>query len=100
MVYSVRMADGSLVNVATEQTEIAVGDCVVIEQAGDSANIRRASQAVCAPESADAMKDADVVDELQDNAAECSEAKQELVDASTDAEMDRAVRKIQILCYD
>ena len=98
-IYVVSMPDGSSVSVATEQTEINVGDCVTIEQAGNTTNIRRAAQTACAPESASVMQDPDVVEELEDNAAECDEAKQELINASDDADMDRAIRKIEILCY-
>lgn len=100
MLYSVRMPDDSHVSIATEQTGIAVGDCVTIEQSGNSANIRRAAQAACEPESADVMNDPDVRDELEDDARECAAAKQELVDAETDEAMDRATRKIEILCYE
>ena len=45
------------------------------------------------------MADADIQAEFQEEAAECSAAKDALVAAETDEQIDRAVRKIQILCY-
>ncbi len=40
-----------------------------------------------------------MIEEMQEEAAECSAAKEELVDGETDEAMDRAVRKIQVLCF-
>lgn len=98
--YTVTTNEGTMVQIATEQTEIRVDDCVFVEQSGNTANIRRAPATACEPETQDILDDADVVAELQEEASECAAAKQELVDASDDAAMDRAVRKIQLLCYD
>ena len=52
------------------------------------------------PESQELLKEPAMVEEMQEEAAECAAAKQALVDADGDAELDRAVRKVQILCYD
>jgi hypothetical protein len=38
--------------------------------------------------------------ELRNDARECAEAKQQLVDANTAADVDLAMRKVQILCDD
>jgi len=46
------------------------------------------------------LLEADMIEELQEEANECAAAKQELVDADTDEAVDRAVRKVQLLCYD
>ncbi len=45
------------------------------------------------------MNEPDIQADLQEEAAECTVAKQGLIDAETDEQMDFAVRKIQILCY-
>jgi len=45
------------------------------------------------------MNEPDIQAELQEEAAECTVAKQGLIDAETDAQMELAVRKIQVLCY-
>jgi len=73
-----------------------MGDCVMVEETSQGANIRRADPAVCMPESKDAV--ADLEDEFKEEAAECAEAKQELSAAKTDAEVDRALMKVDILC--
>lgn len=37
MEYTVKVTDGSIVKVVTDQTQIHKGDCVAVEQAGDNA---------------------------------------------------------------
>lgn len=98
MAYTVRGVDGGSVRIVTDQTEVRVGDCVTVEEAGQTANIRRASQTLCDPASAKAREA--VRPELQEEAAECAQAKQELVNASTVEAVDVAKRKVDILCSD
>ena len=95
MMYTVETAGGAI-KVVTDQTEIHMGDCVMVEETSQGANIRRADPAVCMPESKEAA--ADLQDEFQEEAAECAAAKTELAAAKTDAELDRALMKIDILC--
>ena len=95
MMYTVETAGGAI-KVVTDQTEIHMGDCVMVEETSQGANIRRADPAVCMQGSKDAV--ADLQDEFQEEAAECAAAKQELAAAKTDAEVDRALMKIDILC--
>lgn len=99
-VYSVTTNEGTIIQIATEQTEIRVDDCVFVEEAGGTANIRRAPATACEPESRQVMQDAAIIEEMQEEANECAAAKQELVDADSDAAVDRAVRKVKLLCYD
>lgn len=98
--YTVMIGDGSTVQIATEQTEIRVDDCVYVEQSGNSANIRRAPATACAPAAQEVMQDPAIQAEMQEEAAECVAAKQELIDAETDEATDRAVMKVKLLCYD
>lgn len=94
--YTVATSSGEIV-IISDQTEIEVDDCVVVENPGTgSANIRRASPTLCLPESAEVA--ASLSDEMREEAEECVAAKQELVAAETDAGVDRALRKISILC--
>ena len=58
------------------------------------------SQTACQPESKSVMQDPAIQEEMQEEAAECTTAKKELAAAKTDAEVDRALRKISILCDD
>jgi hypothetical protein len=95
MMYTVETAGGSI-KVVTDQTEIHMGDCVVVEVANDRANVRRVSAEVCDPAAADVVKELD--QEFQEEAQECAMARTELAAAKTDAEFDRALMKIDILC--
>ena len=99
-IYTVTTSDGTMIQVATEQTEIRIGDCVFVEQAGGGTNIRRAPATACEPETQEVLKDKDVAAELQEDASHCFAARQELADAEDDAAFDRAVRKVKLLCYD
>ena len=99
-VYTVTTNEGTMIQIATEQTEIRVDDCVFVEEAGGTANIRRAPATACDPASQQVMKDAAIIEEMQEEANECAAAKQELVDAESDDAIDRAVRKVKLLCYD
>jgi outer membrane lipoprotein SlyB len=96
--YTVRTGQGSMVSIVSDQKEVRVGDCVVIEESGSTANIRRVSPTMCEPASAKAV--AEIQPELQNDAAECVAAKQQLVDAKSANEVDLAMRKVQILCND
>ncbi len=98
--YSVTTNEGTVIQVATEQTEIQMGDCVFIEQRGGSTNIRRAPDSACEPESEAVLADEDVSNVLEQDAASCFAARQELAVAEDDAAFDRAVRKVKLLCYD
>lgn len=94
--YEVQTQSGIVV-IISDQTEIQVDDCVLIENPGtNNANIRRVAPTFCDPESADVV--AELQDELQEEAQECVAAKQELSAADTDEAVDRALRKISILC--
>jgi len=95
MMYTVETA-GSAIKVVTDQTEIHMGDCVMVEETSQGANIRRADPAVCAPAAAEVVSD--LQEEFQEEAAECAAAKAELSQAKTDAELDRALMKVDILC--
>lgn len=99
-IYTVTTNEGTAIQIATEQTELRADDCVFVEESGGTANIRRAPATACEAESQDVMNDPAIIEEMQEEATECVAAKQELVDADSDALVDRAVRKIQLLCYD
>ena len=97
MLYTVNTGNSSI-QVVTDQTEIHLDDCVVVEETSKGANVRRVSDDVCFPQNQDVV-DA-LESEFQEEAAECSEAKSELAAAKTDAEFDRAMTKVSILCND
>jgi len=95
MMYTVETASG-LTKVVTDQTEIHMGDCVVVEMANNRANVRRVNREVCDPAAAEVVKELE--QEFQEEAAECAAARAELAAAKTDPEFDRALMKIDILC--
>ena len=98
MEYTVKVTDGSIVKVVTDQTQIHKGDCVAVEQSGDNANIRRVDKTMCEKGSEQAVKE--IADESQEEAQECLEAKQQMVKAETAEQMDIATRKVKMLCND
>jgi outer membrane lipoprotein SlyB len=94
--YQVKTATGFVV-IISDQTEVHVDDCVIVENAGGkNANIRRVASTYCDPASAEVV--ADLEDEALEEAQECLTAKDELLAADTDEAVDRALRKISILC--
>jgi hypothetical protein len=95
MMYTVDTGSGQ-VKVVTDQVEIRMGDCVVVEMANDRANIRRVNPEVCDPAAADVVKELN--QEFVEEAEECAMARTELAFAKTDAEFDRALMKVDILC--
>ncbi len=97
--YSVRTNEGTVMQIVTEQTEIRIDDCVIVEEAGGRANIRRTALSACDVASQAIMNEPEIQAELQEEAAECTVAKDQLLNAETDEQMEFAVRKIQILCY-
>jgi hypothetical protein len=94
--YTVRMLDGSTIRIISDQSEIRVGDCVAIERAGDTNNIRRESAAYCATANQAAVRA--VQPEWEAAAARCEAAKQELVSSTTPEAVDTASRKVSLLC--
>ena len=94
--YQVRTSTGVTV-IISDQTQIAVDDCVIIETPNKgNSNIRRVASTYCDPASAEVV--ADLQDEMLEEAQECAAAKSELSAATTDDAVDRALRKISILC--
>jgi len=91
-----RTATGVTV-IISDQTQIAVDDCVIIETRNKgNSNTRRMANTYCDPDSAEVV--ADLQDEMLEEAQECVAAKSELSAAATDDAVDRALRKISILC--
>jgi outer membrane lipoprotein SlyB len=94
--YQVRTATGVTV-IISDQTQIAVDDCVIVETPGKgNANIRRVAGTYCDPASAEVVNE--LQEEALEEAEECLVAKRELAVADTDDAVDRALRKISILC--
>ena len=97
MLYDVDIGTGKI-QVVSDQREIRSGDCVAVEKAGDTANVRRVSADYCNAASASAVQS--VAGEARKDAEECATAKQQLVDATTTQAAELASRKITLLCND
>jgi len=89
--YTVALKGGGAVVIDTEQRDIVLGDCVVVEQ-GQYANIRRVSNINCHVDQQPAHH--------VDAASNCQKAKNELNNAKTQEEVDIAVTKVRTLCED
>lgn len=98
--YTVKLGNGRTIQVVSDQAEIRTGDCVVVEEANGQANVRRADRAACEPEAEAVLADADVQEELQEEAAECLAAKEAMLAAETDEAFQLAKRKMDIFCND
>ena len=98
MAYTVRTGTGSTIRVITNQTEVQVGDCVVVEEVNNTANIRRVTATMCEAESARAVTE--LQPSLNAEANECAQAKQQLVEVTNADDFDLARRKVEILCSD
>ena len=100
MQYTVELSPGNSIVVVTDQTEVRVGDCVNVEQAGPgTANVRRVSSWLCDQKTA-STADNDVDAFLAEAADRCLAAKDRLLNAETDAEIDAAIARVHILCDD
>lgn len=94
--YTVRLLNGSTIRIITDQSEIRVGDCVAIERAGETNNIRREHPAYCASQNQAAVQA--IQPQTQAIAAQCEAAKDELVKATTPEAVELATTKINLLC--
>lgn len=95
ILYDIKVGDG-VVQVVTDQTEIRVDDCVAVETAGETTNLRRVSADHC--QQASAATEASGEGEAEGESEECQAAKQELVGATTKEQADLAAMKINMLC--
>lgn len=93
---------GQTIRMVTEQAGLRVGDCVSVER-GQFNNIRLADDARCSPPPgarAPTPAAAPVPAAAQAEANACLQAKDQLLNASTDEEFDRAERRMRLLCGD
>ena len=89
--YGIKLMTGATEIVNSDQNDLIVGDCVVVEQ-GEYTNVRRVSSINCYQ---DQQPDHHV-----DAANNCQKAKDELNKANTNDEIEQAVIKVKTLCED
>lgn len=98
MLYTIDLGSMGMAQVVTDQTEIVRGDCVALEKAGETANVRRISAAYCEPANAAVVES--VAEESAEEADECLQAKEMVVNAATLEEFEFAKTKMSFLCND
>jgi len=89
--YTVRLMTGATMVVNSDQNDLIVGDCVVVEQ-GQYTNVRRVSSINCQLD----LQPAHHVTAANN----CQKAKDELNSAKTNDEIEQAVIKVRTLCED
>jgi hypothetical protein len=100
MQYTIEVGPGSQIIVVTDQTQVRVGDCVNVEQAGSgTANVRRVSEALCEIAFAGPV-DAELQTYMTREADMCLQAKERLMEAETDEAFETAMRRVKFLCDD
>ena len=90
--YRLRFMNGDTSNFITEKGYLQEGDCVSVER-GQYANIRRVAPVLCADGQVAAADKKHVRE-----AEQCHEAKEQLLAASTDEQIEAAARKVSIIC--
>ncbi len=102
--YTVLIGGTNTVRIVSDQAGKRVGDCVAVEQ-GQFANIRLVPDSRCAPPPrpaaapAPAPAPAPAVDPADQQAANaCEQAKQQVLDATTDEAFNLAERRMRLLC--
>jgi hypothetical protein len=95
--YSVRLDTGAMIKVIVDHGDVAVGQCVAVEQ-GRTANVRVVSPGHCRPEYAAAGLPPDVASRALDHASACDQAKEAVLAAATAQELDLLAQKARIVC--
>lgn len=90
--YLLEYRDGERSRFLTEKGFIGKGDCVAVER-GRHSNLRRVDSNLCTNQ-----LPIEPPRELSDNARQCHEAKDQLLQAQTDDQVTQATRKIRVLC--
>jgi len=94
--FTVRLMSNSSIDIVLEVQDLALGDCVSVEQ-GQHANIRRVSSVMCSTSTSDPAyqpMNSSVVAE----SAQCLQAKEELMNATTMEQTDIGYKKMRAFC--
>jgi hypothetical protein len=98
ILYDIDLGGQGKIQVVSDQHEIRTGDCVAVEKAGDTANVRRVSEGYC--DSGNGAAVTAVAASAATDAEECLQAKQQLVDASSADAVELSRKKVELLCND
>lgn len=95
--YTVRLESGAVTKIVMDHGDVTVGQCVAVEQ-GRSANLRVVSPGHCRPEYSAVAATPDVQARAHEHASACDAAKDAVVAATTEAELDLAAKKARVVC--
>ncbi len=91
--YKLEFADDTQTRFITEKGFLQPGDCVAVER-GEYANLRRVASTLCTNGPSRVVDQTHIRD-----AQQCHDAKEQLLAASSDAEIETASRKVSIICH-
>lgn len=91
--YHVRLNNGSETDYITENSFFRTGDCVAVERSVH-VNLRRVSNALCESP----PRERQIVKKRDEEAQQCHDAKDQVLAAATEADLESASRKVRILC--
>jgi outer membrane lipoprotein SlyB len=97
MSYTLQRPNGSQFKVVTDDDYLQAGDCVAVES-GRTTNLRRVAPDLCGPPLAHPVEQ-DLAAHGQQQASDCDDAKQQLLKAETNADLDAATKKVKVLCH-
>lgn len=96
--YNVLLNSGATVAIVTEHHDLEVGDCVAVEQ-GRHTNLRRVSPVMCGSMGSSSHPEyGDLHEANMEEADECEQVKQELLDATTEEQVNVAYQKMRAFC--
>jgi hypothetical protein len=84
--------------IAMEEGGIGEGRCVAIETKDKHTNVRAVSSAFCQYNDHQALTSTDVVTQQQSQAQQCKKARELVLTANNDKEIDHALVKVRALC--
>jgi hypothetical protein len=95
--YTLRYSDGTVTRFVTEKGYLQEGDCVAVER-GRHDNIRRVPSSLCSTARQPGQAAPAIDPMIEQNARLCEEAKDQLLAAESEADINLAARKVEILC--
>ncbi len=90
--------DGNERKIAMQEGGIGEGRCVAIETQGKHTNVRGVSSAFCQYKGHQALTSTDIVKQQQSQAQQCKKARELVLTANNDKEIDHALVKVRALC--
>lgn len=90
--------NGEMKKIAMEEGGIGEGRCVAIETDDNHTNVRAVSSTFCLQSGHQALSSKEVVEQQQSQAEQCKAARQAVLIATTNAEIDDAMVKVRALC--